>query len=642
MQIKYPSWLPKFIGSNQTPQEMNQVIDVIQNHAENLSRHYRLILTNVGGIYPDIILPNSPFPEGITQAVFLVGPGTYVNFGNVVVPNNNVGLIFYYDETFDLSLVPLETYDDTPLRNRVTALEDKNGGEIAEGNNKNVTGGQVHSALQSMETGGAKNLLDLEDVDATQIPDGNFLVGKAGQKTEFRKLHAKDVRIGAGYQSGEYVVTWNYRTNNWGSGTLVTTSSIENSIAKRDARGRLIAEAGTGEKHLVNYGQLPFKLFETENEAQSYLLGGLAKYGQLIFLQSGPQKGRMLQVNETLDGYNTLFDYELNLSSLLDLNDFPNAYTDAAGKVLIVNPTSSGIQFKSINEIDGIATYDNNGNLTATEATTNENVPTLGQVVRMIEQIETGGIDLTTYATKTWVEDRGYITITSLIDFATQSWVNNQGYALTSQIVGLASQTWVENKGYVTGNIYTSNGTLTSNRDVSLNGFKLNFSGGITKIDTLELGQKTSNLLPRVLFTNGTDVRFTDENGVTWTLLRKVDRVRWGKALTPIDEDITISSYRGLVINERCKIKKFHITAGTPPTGSGIVVGMQKNNVTITTVNATILPNNRTSASNSTQPSFSSDTFEIGDRIDFFIPAGGIGSVNAGQNLEVYLEFELL
>ncbi len=256
------------------------------------------------------------------------------------------------------------------------------------------------------------------------------------------------------------------------------------------------------------------------------------------------------------------------------------------------------------------------------------------------EATSSATVDLSDYALKSWVTQQ-------ILNVNTGGSVDLSAYALkdASGLTTANQNAWKTALGLddlVTTNLYNANGTLTGNRNVSLNNFKLNFSGGITKVDTLELGKKTSNLLPNILFTNGTDVRFTDENGVTWTLLRKVDRVRWGKALTPIDEDITISSYRGMVVNERCKIKKFHITAGTPPTGSGIVVGMQKNLSTITTVNASILPNARTSASNSTQPTFSSDTFEVGDRIDFFIPAGGIGSVNAGQNLEVYLEFEIL
>lgn len=194
----------------------------------------------------------------------------------------------------------------------------------------------------------------------------------------------------------------------------------------------------------------------------------------------------------------------------------------------------------------------------------------------------------------------------------------------------------------VANNLYSANGTITTNRSVGLSGNKLSFNNGITKVDRLELTKLTSNLNPNTLYTDGIDVFLTNEFGVTEKLLRKVDSYEWGRQLTPEDEDITIGSYRGMIVNRRLKIKNFFITASNAPSGSGIILGMQKNNVTITTINATILPNNKTSASNATQPTFSSDTFEIGDEIRFFIPAGGIGSVNAGQNLEVYLEFEKL
>lgn len=113
MEIKYPNWLPKIFGSPQTSDEMNGIVEVLQNHAENLSLQQKQILTSAGGIYPEKVTPTSVFPEGISQAVFLVGPGTYTNFGNITVPVSNVGLIFYHDPTFEFVTfeIPMQSVD---------------------------------------------------------------------------------------------------------------------------------------------------------------------------------------------------------------------------------------------------------------------------------------------------------------------------------------------------------------------------------------------------------------------------------------------------------------------------------------------------------------------------------------------------
>ena len=126
MEIEYPVWLPKAFGSPQTPEEMNGLVQVLQNHAENLSKQQRQIMTSAGGIYPEKITPTSTLPDGISQAVFLVGPGTYTNFGNSVVPQNNLGLIFHNNSSFELSLIDIPAYDDTNLINRVAGVESSN------------------------------------------------------------------------------------------------------------------------------------------------------------------------------------------------------------------------------------------------------------------------------------------------------------------------------------------------------------------------------------------------------------------------------------------------------------------------------------------------------------------------------------
>ena len=125
MEINYPVWLPKTFGSQQGAEEMNGIVEVLQNHAENLSLQQKQILTSSGGIYPEKVTPTSVFPEGISQAVFLVGPGTYPNYGNKTIPANNLGLIFFYNSTFDLVTIEIHVYDDTSLKNRMTSVETK-------------------------------------------------------------------------------------------------------------------------------------------------------------------------------------------------------------------------------------------------------------------------------------------------------------------------------------------------------------------------------------------------------------------------------------------------------------------------------------------------------------------------------------
>ncbi|UWX67968.1 CotH kinase family protein [Empedobacter stercoris] len=148
MEINYPVWLPKTFGSQQSAEEMNGLVEVLQNHAENLSLQQKQILTSSGGIYPEKVIPSSTFPEGISQAVFLVGPGKYPNFGNKTIPANNLGLIFFYNSTFDLVTIEIPVYDDTSIQNKVTNIENRT--TSLEGRiepNGNVTAGQTTRAV---------------------------------------------------------------------------------------------------------------------------------------------------------------------------------------------------------------------------------------------------------------------------------------------------------------------------------------------------------------------------------------------------------------------------------------------------------------------------------------------------------------
>lgn len=158
MVVKYPIWINKIDGAAQSPEEMNGLVEVLQNHAENLSLHQKQILTSSGGIYPEKVTPTSPLPEGISQAVFLVGPGTYPNYGNKTIPANNLGLIFFSNSIFDLVMIEISIYDDTSLKNRMTSVETKSTNTETKVDDfiekKDIKGGWVsHDKFEEMASG---------------------------------------------------------------------------------------------------------------------------------------------------------------------------------------------------------------------------------------------------------------------------------------------------------------------------------------------------------------------------------------------------------------------------------------------------------------------------------------------------------
>ncbi|WP_353166454.1 SGNH/GDSL hydrolase family protein [Empedobacter brevis] len=85
------------------------------------------IITAAGsGIYPKSITPTSEVPIEIDDKVFLVvEPGTYTNFGNVVLLENHWGFIFKNGSSFTIQSVEMPQYNDTALLDRMTATENK-------------------------------------------------------------------------------------------------------------------------------------------------------------------------------------------------------------------------------------------------------------------------------------------------------------------------------------------------------------------------------------------------------------------------------------------------------------------------------------------------------------------------------------
>lgn len=125
MEIKYPNWLPKIYGSPQTSDEMNKLVNVIQNHADNLTLHQQQILAAASGIYTAALTPTSEVPAEVGDKVFLVTqPGTYTNFGNVVLPQNSFGFIFKSNNLFTIEIVKMTNYDDSNIRNLIKEIKE--------------------------------------------------------------------------------------------------------------------------------------------------------------------------------------------------------------------------------------------------------------------------------------------------------------------------------------------------------------------------------------------------------------------------------------------------------------------------------------------------------------------------------------
>lgn len=120
MEVKYPIWINKIDGAAQSPEEMNGLVEVLQNHAENLSLHDIRILAASSGIYTNALTPTSEVPTEVGDKVFLVTePGTYTNFGNVNLLENHIGFIFKNGTNFVLQSVVIPMQDLSNINNQL-------------------------------------------------------------------------------------------------------------------------------------------------------------------------------------------------------------------------------------------------------------------------------------------------------------------------------------------------------------------------------------------------------------------------------------------------------------------------------------------------------------------------------------------
>ena len=106
-------------------------------------------------------------------------------------------------------------------------------------------------------------------------------------------------------------------------------------------------------------------------------------------------------------------------------------------------------------------------------------------------------IDLDPYATKSWVEAKGYVTSDALGGVATKEWIGDQGYLTLLEIAPYATIDWVLGKGYATAS--DINGLATK-----------------SELDALKRMYADTNGVTRLWSEDG--LTMTDGTGVVWSV----------------------------------------------------------------------------------------------------------------------------
>ncbi len=100
--------------------------------------------------------------------------------------------------------------------------------------------------------------------------------------------------------------------------------------------------------------------------------------------------------------------------------------------------------------------------------------------------------NLSNPATQSWVEEKGYLTTTSLDGYATESWVNSKNYLTSAALTGYATEEWVEAKNYITAAdipsiTITSSGNGNAVTAITANGHVLTVTKGATYLTSASL-----------------------------------------------------------------------------------------------------------------------------------------------------------
>lgn len=100
--------------------------------------------------------------------------------------------------------------------------------------------------------------------------------------------------------------------------------------------------------------------------------------------------------------------------------------------------------------------------------------------------------NLSNPATQSWVEEKGYLTTTSLDGYATESWVNSKNYLTSAALTGYATEEWVEAKNYITAAdipsiTITSSGNGNAVTAITASGHVLTVTKGATYLTSASL-----------------------------------------------------------------------------------------------------------------------------------------------------------
>ena len=157
----------------------------------NLCYDSQDIASSAAGTVQQPITPSSAAPT-ITNGYWAVTiPGTYTNFGNVVLPENNFGFIFKNGSSFTIQSVEMPMQDLTSLENRVTENENKVDDfienyavEIDQEFNENSTNAIANDVVTKRTS-----LLERLEDEATEIIEGEGELVYNKGFTEFKADH---------------------------------------------------------------------------------------------------------------------------------------------------------------------------------------------------------------------------------------------------------------------------------------------------------------------------------------------------------------------------------------------------------------------------------------------------------------------
>jgi len=197
----------------------------------NLCYDSQDIASSAAGTVQQPITPSSAAPT-ITNGYWAVTiPGTYTNFGNVVLPENNFGFIFKNGSSFTIQSVEMPIQDLTPLENSITSIDTKINDFIQENtvdqyfiptSSKAQSGLAVNSAIASQLAEVNLNFGG-EITDLNQLPDGDgmYLPRVEGVYPNFNNLS---------YFAAEGFVIFIVKQNNITKTSVPLNQTIENEV----------------------------------------------------------------------------------------------------------------------------------------------------------------------------------------------------------------------------------------------------------------------------------------------------------------------------------------------------------------------------------------------------------------------------